>query len=177
MFIPTAIQVASPVLIFSGCKVYANATQNINNTLAAANFNLEEYDTDGFHDNVTNNSRVTIPTGKSGKYLISGGTFCSAGSDFIGFRLNGSTSIRGYQTALTGGANYRSAQTTVDLAVDDYVELIISTQNNINIGHATLPDAQSWLSVTLLGGAPAQQSGGSVSPDDANLVFGLEVYS
>lgn len=31
-------------------------------------FNAEEVDTDGFHDNATNNHRVTIPSGKAGNY-------------------------------------------------------------------------------------------------------------
>jgi len=33
-------------------------------------FNGEEFDTDGFHDNVTNPDRITIPAGKAGYYLL-----------------------------------------------------------------------------------------------------------
>lgn len=33
-------------------------------------FGAENYDTDGFHDNTTNNSRITIPTGFDGTYLF-----------------------------------------------------------------------------------------------------------
>jgi hypothetical protein len=58
---------------FVGCSLYSNSTQSINNgTVTSVAFNLEEFDTDGFHDNSTNNSRITIPSGKAGKYLFVG---------------------------------------------------------------------------------------------------------
>lgn len=57
---------------FVGCVVRSTSGQTLtNNTLTAINWNSEDIDTDGFHDNATNNSRITIPTGKGGKYLIS----------------------------------------------------------------------------------------------------------
>jgi hypothetical protein len=57
---------------YVGASIYAtNVTtsfvQYADNILAFAN---ENFDTDAFHDNSTNNSRITIPTGKGGKYLI-----------------------------------------------------------------------------------------------------------
>jgi len=54
-----------------GCVLYKSADQSINNgTWTALTFNTEEYDTDSFHDNSTNTSRITIPSGKNGKYLF-----------------------------------------------------------------------------------------------------------
>jgi len=41
-------------------------------------FNTEIFDTDGFHDNVTNNTRLTIPAGLGGWYMIGGSI------DFLG---------------------------------------------------------------------------------------------
>jgi len=57
---------------FVGCSVYdGGAGQSIPNaTYTIRNFNTELYDTDGFHDNSVNNSRITIPSGKSGYYLV-----------------------------------------------------------------------------------------------------------
>jgi len=55
---------------FVGASVYASSqtiTKGIYNVIAYAN---EDFDTDAFHDNVTNNSRMTVPAGKGGKYLI-----------------------------------------------------------------------------------------------------------
>lgn len=51
---------------FSGCRAYHNATQNGTNaewtTLA---FNSEDFDDGGWHDNATNNDRLTVPAGVS----------------------------------------------------------------------------------------------------------------
>jgi hypothetical protein len=57
---------------FRGCSVYqsAGATSIANNTLTALAYDSEKFDTDGFHDNTTNNSRITIPTGLGGYYLV-----------------------------------------------------------------------------------------------------------
>jgi hypothetical protein len=53
-----------------GCQLekITSAQSVSNGTSVAITFNSEVYDTDGFHDNSTNNTRITIPTGKGGKY-------------------------------------------------------------------------------------------------------------
>jgi hypothetical protein len=53
------------------------AAYNASFTLAGSgeqliSFPNEEFDTNAFHDNSTNNSRLTIPTGYGGKYLVTG---------------------------------------------------------------------------------------------------------
>jgi hypothetical protein len=54
-----------------GCSLWKSANQSTSNvTQTPINFNNEDFDTSGFHDNVTNNDRVTIPTGLGGKYLV-----------------------------------------------------------------------------------------------------------
>ena len=55
---------------FVGAAAYSS-----NFTLAGTGDQLislpnEEFDTNGFHDNTTNNSRLTVPAGYAGKYLI-----------------------------------------------------------------------------------------------------------
>lgn len=58
---------------FTGCRVFAGANQTIATaTSTALNFNNETFDTNTFHDSTTNNTRITIPTGFGGKYLIQG---------------------------------------------------------------------------------------------------------
>jgi hypothetical protein len=50
---------------FVGCRLKQTANQTIsNNTNTAIQWNSEDYDTDAFHDNSTNNTRITIPSGK-----------------------------------------------------------------------------------------------------------------
>lgn len=57
-----------------GALVTDASTQSINNNAwTAVNFDTEGFDSDAFHDTVTNNERMTIPTGLGGKYLIIGG--------------------------------------------------------------------------------------------------------
>jgi hypothetical protein len=56
---------------FVGCQLYLTANQTISNsTQTNIAWTAEHLDTDGFHSNVTNTSRITIPSGKDGKYLI-----------------------------------------------------------------------------------------------------------
>lgn len=91
-------------------------------------FDSEVEDTDGFHDNVTNNTRLTVPTGKGGVYVISGGFYTDAGSD-VAIRLNGTTEIAFGRTG--PGASTLNAYipaTVYHLADGDYVELICTPQ-------------------------------------------------
>jgi hypothetical protein len=56
---------------FVGCRAFRNSAQTINNaSLTAIEYNAETYDTDNFHDTSTNPSRMTIPTGKGGYYVL-----------------------------------------------------------------------------------------------------------
>ena len=49
---------------FKGALVYPSSTQSIpNNTATAITYNSEDYDTDSIHDTVTNNTRLTVPSG------------------------------------------------------------------------------------------------------------------
>jgi hypothetical protein len=58
---------------YVGAGAYKTSNQSIsNNTVTATTFQAEDFDTDGFHDNSTNTSRFTVPSGKGGKYLVSG---------------------------------------------------------------------------------------------------------
>ena len=69
----TGLKWAAPATgtTFSGCRVTQSAGQTIANaSTTTLNFNTETFDVDGYHDNVTNNNRLTIPAGKSGYFLI-----------------------------------------------------------------------------------------------------------
>ena len=59
----------------SGTAQAAKVTQSSAQTISAATttalaFNTEDEDTDGFHDNATNNTRLTVPAGLGGLYLV-----------------------------------------------------------------------------------------------------------
>jgi len=56
---------------FAGCGLTASAQSISNNTTTIVNFGTELFDTDSFHSTVTNTGRITVPSGKAGKYLLS----------------------------------------------------------------------------------------------------------
>jgi hypothetical protein len=51
---------------------YLDVDEVRNNTTTLITWNQEEFDTDAYHSTSSNTSRITIPAGKAGKYLISG---------------------------------------------------------------------------------------------------------
>ena len=68
---------ASSTLI--GCDLYKSAVQSISTGVwTAVTFDTEVYDTNSLHSTTTNTSRITIPTGLTGKYLFTGNIVFSA---------------------------------------------------------------------------------------------------
>lgn len=112
---------------FSGVKVYRSAAYSMaNNAITVMPWDAEEYDTDGFHDNAVNNSRLTVPVGLSGKYnvKVSMGSDASMTNRFIvAVRKNG-TVIRGGNVEVNSGGAFPmlSVSCDVDLAEGDYID-------------------------------------------------------
>ncbi len=79
-------------------RVYnSSATVTIANaTYTALPWDAENYDTTTFHDNSTNNSRLTIPSGHGGKYLFTGQ---------VAFDAN-ATGIREIKLVVDGGTSF-----------------------------------------------------------------------
>ena len=106
----------------SGCRAYTGSTINVtsggNTTL---NLSDEEYDTDDYHSTTINTSRMTIPTGKSGTFLLTSEMLWSDGSGTIDIylRKNGS-GFRRYD--FNGAAtNSHSIVDTMVLTEGDYL--------------------------------------------------------
>lgn len=113
---------------FVGCKLTKSAQQTVNNTTETAiTWNQEEFDTDGFHDNSTNPSRITIPSGKAGKYLFVAAniwTTNSTGQRNAYLKKNGNTiNSYFYFPAMAAGATAFIATNLITLAEGDYIEL------------------------------------------------------
>ena len=98
----------------------------------------ESWDTHAFHDTVTNNSRITIPAGKAGKYLVNcyGWTETFNSYFIVQLWLNGSQITSGTIGApsglsMSGGVMARDntqsygngGSFVLNLAVGDYIEL------------------------------------------------------
>jgi hypothetical protein len=113
---------------FVGCALWKNASQSLANaTPTIITYDSEFFDTDGFHDNSTNPSRITIPAGLGGKYQINATVlFVSngAGVRFVNFIKNNSLYGQGQGTnAVNGFDQPVTASTILQLNAGDYFEI------------------------------------------------------
>jgi len=114
---------------FVGCSVQKTTDQSVTSSVSTEiTWDSEQFDTDAFHSNTTNNARFTIPSGKGGYYLISGTVQFSANSSGIrqvqlyknGTKIN--ETLGGGSTSATN----RSAvgfSFVVSLVATDYISL------------------------------------------------------
>lgn len=118
---------------FNGARTYKSAVQSIGTTLTAVIFDTESYDTNTYHDNTTNNTRLTVPS--TGYYRITGLLNTDANAVArVGIRLNGTTYIGSIAAGNAGASLDGGALITTEynLTAGDYVELMGyfgSTQN------------------------------------------------
>lgn len=113
---------------FSGCVLIKSGNQTITaSSYQAITFTTESIDTDGYHNNSTNTSRITIPTGKGGKYLVIAnftyGNFNTA--KYLAIYKNGAQVdclIAWQQNSLT--TTPYSMSGIVDLVATDYLEVM-----------------------------------------------------
>ena len=111
---------------FVGCSVYdSNATQSIaTGTDTVVTFNSEFFDTDGFHSTSSNTGRITIPSGKDGKYLFIASSFFSGittTSEEGRFYKNGSQ-VFTFGWSIAGGSSGTPCVAIMNLVATDYVE-------------------------------------------------------
>jgi len=124
---------------FVGCMAVASANQSIANTVdtAVALGGTDLYDTDAFHNPSSNNSRITIPSGKGGKYRFE--TMIrfdgnSSGARSIKFYINGSEGQTVYRApAFAAGAVINTVSFTLTLNAADYVEIFINQTSGGNV--------------------------------------------
>lgn len=113
-----------------GSRVYNSAVQSLaTSTDTPITFNSERHDTDAYHDTATNTSRLTVPTGQGGTYIIGwtlGYAANATGTRSVGVRLNGTTFINYDRRPAAGGGNpsHLVGNVVYRLAAGDYVELI-----------------------------------------------------
>jgi hypothetical protein len=115
---------------FVGCLLTTTTTdQTTSNTVQAkVNFPVENYDTDGFHDNSTNNTRITIPSGKGGYYWVYGNIQwlnSTSGRRIIYITKNNSDAVSAEGFSVASNTQYpsQSAGIALSLVAGDYVEL------------------------------------------------------
>lgn len=126
---------------FVGCSLYNSGNYTIsNNTDTKLGFDTEFFDTDGFHSTSTNTSRITIPSGKAGKYLVcvfSGFAANTTGNRQLSIWRNNFTGTpsRAFNLLFTGSnaGPAMAGSAIIDLAVGDYVEAVVYQNSGGNL--------------------------------------------
>jgi hypothetical protein len=147
-------------LTLRGAIVYRTTSQSIPTvTPTAIILDNEDYDTSNFHDNVTNNTRLTIPAGVSHVVFSGQVDFASnsSGSRLVAVRKNGTESFApGHPVVKSDpgdGTTYDMsiAVTSGALSVTegDYFELVTTQTSgvNLNVGNVS---KQVWFSVLVI---------------------------
>ena len=139
--VPSWATPASPT--FVGASVYKTAAQSTTSgATALITWNAENFDTNAFHDNSTNNSRMTIPTGYGGKYFVTATIYPVPGAGFreIGLYKN-NVAVHSWTAVLDTNYASVSFSAVIEAAAADYLELKFYQNSggalNINSGIET----------------------------------------
>lgn len=114
---------------FIGARIYKSANQTLTTgTVTALTMNSEDYDTDAFHSTVTNDSRITIPSGLAGYYLVLGTVQYApdaTGERRARLHKNGSVVKQNNKMTVTVASENTFVECTgiFNLAETDYIEL------------------------------------------------------
>lgn len=130
------------------CKVRHSTTQSIpNSTETTVAFNTELYDTDGMHDTVTNNSRITPQT--AGKYEFKANIIfdANAGGDLrrASIRKNGTIIIAVSSHRDVSGSGDDAVVVSVDEDMNgttDYVEVLAFHDEGAPLDLVNAPDSR-----------------------------------
>lgn len=141
---------------FKGALVRKSADQTGANYTAttAISWNTEVYDTDGFHDNVTNNTRLTVLA--NGYVRLVGEVIVIALTAGVGLsidiRKNGASffGIPSQDSIADAGGAARMNVTThvVEVVAGDYFELALTVVGDTSV---TLPAAINWFGIEVVG--------------------------
>ena len=154
-----ALESAAGAPTINGAKVLDNSAQVIANTaFTVKTWDTEAYDTDGYHDNVTNNSRITIPAGVTKVRLTAHilWDFWNGNTRTVKIRKNGSDgaiddAVITYQPKISCTAGQQSGvqgyfidSGIITVAPADYFEVLVwqNTGGNLNV-----TAYQSWFQV------------------------------
>ena len=125
-----------------------------NATNTTINWPSETFDTDGYHSTVTNTSRITVPSGKAGKYFINSAIYweASPAADAVALRIykNGSQVQFNATPKLANIQVTVVASVTLDLAVGDYVELVVYQNSGSNL-QVNVDGTYTFLGANYLG--------------------------
>jgi hypothetical protein len=156
---PDALKNASIVLpdvevgkvTFMGALARQTSGQSITTGGVILQFDSEDYDTDAFHDNVTNNTRLTVPSGVSRVRLIGSFGHGTLGNHTVTLEVNKNGASLDPQSVLkieypTRNANIQVNTPVVSVSPGDYFEL-----NAILTGLTTTSTISStWFGIEVI---------------------------
>jgi len=117
---------------YSGVSAYRSSSQTLTaNAYTAIQWNAEYWDTNTYHDNSTNPSRFTVPSGKAGYYSLrfNVGIGSISGDVYFHVRVNNTTKWN-FSWDMNSPTNVMGSA-TINMAVGDYVELFIYSTSTI----------------------------------------------
>lgn len=140
---------------FRGALVGKTSGQSVSTSnVTALTFDSEDYDTDTIHDNATNNTRLTVPTGVT-KVRLSGQTVTSGistGQFDVFIYKNGAAFTPGSATSRLrhSGTSTNPAQNVtssiISVASGDYFELMVAQYT----GGAVTYGSTTWFSMEII---------------------------
>jgi hypothetical protein len=134
--------------------LFHGAAQSIaHDTLTVLSFDSEDFDPSTMHNPASNNSRITIPSGADGRYLVMARVFFAAnatGYRQLRIRKSGSDiATLSSVAAINGAGTTVSISSVVALVAKEYLE-IIAYQNSggaLDSGNGASRSAQNEFSV------------------------------
>jgi hypothetical protein len=150
----------SAAVTYHGCIIYANDVGVSAGSYELLAFTGELYDTDNYHSTVTNNSRITIPTGLGGYYLIQcGGQWGDATTNNttrgLSLRVNNVEKHTNSFMATTSSTNPTWAGQQFNsiyyLAAGDYIEFRSHNNDTATKPFYQSSGARGVTSISLLG--------------------------
>jgi hypothetical protein len=140
---------------FVGASVYRVAPDQAiaQATQTSVNWTGENYDTDGFHDNSTNNTRLTIPSGKGGYYNVRGQVGLQAigvASFYVRVLKNG-TLLRYFISAGSTEDDTIRINFVDNFAAGDYLECQVYHNSSSGSRNLFAGSAYCWFECNLVG--------------------------
>jgi len=148
--------VGSSTASFKGCQLWKSANQAINNaTYTAITFDSENFDTDAYHSTSSNTSRITIPSGLGGKYMmVFTAGFAASATGIRGAALykNGVQTHIMFQISASSAADtFIAGSQIMNLTAADYVELFLYQSSGGPLDVKGLSDLSTTFSCEYLG--------------------------
>lgn len=150
----TAASAAYRAKAAAACRVTTGTAVSIPDaTTTVLAWDVEAFDSNGFHDNVTNNSRLTVPAGLGGTYLVTGQVSFAAnatGDRMLTINKNGLVDAQASARATAALHHRQQIAAELVLAAGDYVELTAYQTSGGALG-TNASAIEGWFALTYQG--------------------------